>query len=179
MIAVYPLISLVVLFSNSIIISNNTIISNNNIVVSQLLMIHFIFLLIATAVTNVLPCVDRVWATLLVVVVTTCLTWQSAEAFSFSRLFPASRRGVRGTLLSTLTSHKPSSSALKNAVKQAAFMKQQQQGQKQNIIKQQQEAVKQALSKQQQKHQTTVALDSVRVATTTTTTTTPKVSEVI
>ncbi|KAK3864276.1 hypothetical protein Pcinc_030020, partial [Petrolisthes cinctipes] len=83
------------------------------------------------------------WATLLVVLVA-CLTWHSAGAFSFSRLFPASRRGVRGTLLSTLTSHKPSNSALKNAVKQAAAIKQQQQQLKHNIIKQQQEAVKQA-----------------------------------
>ncbi|KAK3854370.1 hypothetical protein Pcinc_039148 [Petrolisthes cinctipes] len=125
--------------------------------------------------TNVILCVDRLWATLLVVLVA-CLTWHSAGAFSFSRLFPASRRGVRGTLLSTLTSHKPSNSALKNAVKQAAAIKQQQQQLKHNIIKQQQEAVKQAVSKhqQQQQQQTTVTLDSVKVATTTTSTTTAK-----
>lgn len=60
----------------------------------------------------------RVVTALLVVVValTAC---RGVEAFSFGRLFPASRRGVRGTLLSSLANSKVSSSSLKDVMKQA------------------------------------------------------------
>lgn len=44
---------------------------------------------------------------------------REVEAFSFGRLFPASRRGVRGSLLSSFANSKVSSSSLKDVMKQA------------------------------------------------------------
>lgn len=54
----------------------------------------------------------------MVVVVALTACW-GVEAFSFGQLFPASRRGVRGTLLSSIANSKISPSSLKEALKQA------------------------------------------------------------
>ncbi|XP_071516002.1 uncharacterized protein [Panulirus ornatus] len=63
---------------------------------------------------------SRLATLLLVLMVFVGFAFRSAGAFSLGQLFPASRRGVRGTLLGTSSSHKTTSNALKEAVKKAA-----------------------------------------------------------
>lgn len=62
----------------------------------------------------------RLAATLLVLLVLVGIACRSAGAFSLGRLFPASRRGVRGTLLNRSSAQKTTSNVLKEAVKQVA-----------------------------------------------------------
>ncbi|XP_068247409.1 uncharacterized protein [Palaemon carinicauda] len=57
---------------------------------------------------------------MMVLTLATLVCLPGAEGFMFGRLFPASRSGVRGTLISNLqSSQKTSSNALKEAVKEA------------------------------------------------------------
>nr|XP_053639576.1 protein let-653-like [Cherax quadricarinatus] len=59
-------------------------------------------------------------ATLVVLLVLVVTTLQGVRGFSFGQLFPASRRGVRGSLLGSVFADKTTSNALKEALKQAA-----------------------------------------------------------
>lgn len=57
--------------------------------------------------------------TALLVVVVALTACREVEAFSLGQLFPASRRGVRGSLLTSFANSKISSSSLKDVIKQA------------------------------------------------------------
>nr|XP_045593169.1 integumentary mucin C.1-like [Procambarus clarkii] len=71
-------------------------------------------------VTQHLPSRRPTTATLVALLVLAATCCRSVDGFSFGQLFPASRRGVRGSLLNSFFPNTATKNALKEAVRQAA-----------------------------------------------------------
>ena len=88
-------------------------------------------------------------ATALLVLMVAGTASRGVGAFSLGQLFPASRRGIRGSLLTSFANSKVPSASMKETMKQAIVKSQtKQEATKQSISSVKQEAVKQEVKQE-------------------------------